>query len=518
MMKFIDKYYKNIFVDNLHLLVLLLIVLLAFFLRYPGVERDSLWLDEAWRLQLFQVPLDFSNTKILISQLLGFDGLIRLIVYLFESNEWTLRAVSFYSGVLAVPSIYILGYHVSRKTFQPLIVAFLLAINPWHIAYSSELAPYALGSFLFTVFLYTLIRLHENNNYLALFMSALVGGILSLMHLYFFGLVLICILILLLLNMSRTSIINKLLILLVIVVMFNLFEVISYFAWVDTDRVSLRYNINWIVGFPLKVLNAVTSGPIPNRYVSTVSNFPFWYILFFYSVIVTTSLLFIRSFIHTLKVNNKPTLLFIYSTLLYILFIYFQGIIQNGAFLRYLIPILPVLLLIVIESILQFSATKPKYSTLTAFIFCFFTLNYSLAIYNESPGEKFKPKYRDFFASFVFECSENKVFFLNPNFTEIPILNFYLKDTDCNVFEQPAFEAYFKEGELSLLNKDEAIYKKQDKWMAKEIVKLIDKKAIIYVVSLRNQIRTYNMVKSTNLLFDKIINKQIPDLLILKLN
>ena len=128
-----------------------------------------------------------------------------------------------------------------------------------------------------------------------------------------------------------------------------------------------------------------------------------------------------------------------------------------------------------------------------------------------------RPKYRNFFASFIDECSVNKVFFLNPNFTEIPIFNFYLKDTDCNVVEQPAFRAYFEDKRMSMLNDDELVYKKQDKWMAKEIVKLLDEKANVYVVARRSQIRTYNMVQSTGRLFEKIIDSEIPDLLILKL-
>jgi len=46
---------------------------------------------------------------------------------------------------------------------------------------------------------------------------------------------------------------------------------------------------------------------------------------------------------------------------------------------------------------------------------------------------------------------------------------------------------------------------------------LLDEKANVYVVARRSQIRTYNMVQSTGRLFDKIIDSEIPDLLILKL-
>jgi hypothetical protein len=510
-------YSENIFIKNLHLIILMLIALLAFFLRYPAIARDSLWLDEAWRLQIFTVPLDFSDLKILISQVLGFDGLMRFIVYLFGANEWSLRAVSFYSGVLAVPFLYLLGYKITKKILPPLIAAFLLAINPWHIAYSSEMAPYALGSLFFVLFLISLNRFHEKNDYSSLVVSILIGTFLSVMHLYFFVLTLICSILLFIVDRNRSSIKNKIILLFLFIFLLNIFQIMPYFAWVETDQVSMRYNINWTVGFPLKVLNAISSGPIPNRFVSTVSHMPFWYVLFFYTLTALTSLLFIRSFVYSIKLHKKFEVVMISSTFLYVLFIYLQGHLANSAFVRYLIPVVPLLFLIVVQSIMTFIGGNPKSYKYAIFIFCFFTLNYSLALYQEKPGEKYKPKYRDFFVSFADECTKSKVYFLNPNFTELPIFNYYLKDTDCNIIVQQSFKDFFEVGNISLINNNELAHNKQDKWMAKEIVKLIDEKAIVYVVSLRNQIRTYNMVKSTDLLFDKIIDKQIPDLLILKL-
>jgi uncharacterized membrane protein len=511
------KKLSNFSLQYTHLLIPFFLFILAILLRYPAIERDSLWLDEAWRLQLFSAQLNTVDLKVFISQVFGFDGVIRLIVNLFGASEWTLRGVSFISGVLAIPTLYFLGYKITGKILISLVASFLLAINPWHISYSSEMAPYALGSFLFPLFLIALIRLYENNNNSSLVISILIGVALSVMHLYFFVLTVICTFLLIVINWDRASFKNKVILIFIIIFLLNIFQIMPFFSLVETDEVSMRYNINWTVGFPLKVLNAITSGPIPNRFVSTISYMPFGYILIFYSVTVLTSLLFIRSFIYSIKLNNKIAVFVIYSTLLYVLFIYLQGHIVNGAFIRYLMPVVPVLFLIVTYVMVEFANSKPKYYKYIIFVFSFYLLNYGLALYHEAPGEKYKPKYRNFFASFIDECSVNKVFFLNPNFTEIPIFNFYLKDTDCNVVEQPAFRAYFEDKRMSMLNDDELVYKKQDKWMAKEIVKLLDEKANVYVVARRSQIRTYNMVQSTGRLFEKIIDSEIPDLLILKL-
>ena len=54
--------------------------------------------------------------------------------------------------------------------------------------------------------------------------------------------------------------------------------------------------------------------------------------------------------------------------------------------------------------------------------------------------------------------------------------------------------------------------------MSKEIERLSIDGATVYVVARRKQIRTLNIVKSTGLLFDKIINESIPDFLIFKIN
>ena len=512
------KELSNFSLQYTHLLIPFFLFILAILLRYPAIERDSLWLDEAWRLQLFSAQLNTVDLRIFISQVFGFDGVIRLIVYLFGANEWTLRGVSFISGVLAIPTLYFLGYKITGKILISLVASFLLAINPWHIAYSSEMAPYALGSFLFPLFLIMLIKLHEKNDHSSLVISILIGTALSVMHLYFFVLTVICTFLLIVFNWDRASFKNKVVLIFIIIFLLNIFQIMPFFSLVETDEVSMRYNINWTVGFPLKVLNAITSGPIPNRFVSTISYMPFGYILAFYSLTVLTILLFIRSFIYSILLDNKIVVFVIYSTLLYVLFIYLQGHIVNGAFIRYLMPVVPVLLLIVVYVMMEFANSKPKYYKYIVVVFSFYLLNYALAIYHEPPGEKYKPKYNDFFISFLKECDENNVYFLNPNVEELPIFIYYLKDTGCNIVKQPSFIGYFEEGQLNLLDNNKKTHLQQDNWMSKEIERLSIDGATVYVVARRKQIRTLNIVKSTGLLFDKIINESIPDLLIFKIN
>lgn len=502
--------------NSLYLVILFFIILVGIFLRYPGLARDSLWLDEAWRLQSYKASLSSNDLKVFTSQLIGFDGLMRLFIFIFGDKEWSLRAISFYSSILSVPLVYYFGIKVSNKQLPSIIVAFLLAINPWYVAYSTEMASYAFGSFFYLLFLISLIKLYEINNAYSLLLAIIVGVVLSVMHLYFFVLVVISIFVYLVICWNNENNKNKIFLLFFIILIANIFEVLSYFNYAETDEVSLRYNINWTVGFPLKVLNALTSGPIPNRFVSTISMLPTWYKFIYFSILLLTCSLFIRSFAYYLKRLKKIEILFVYPILLYILFIYIQGHIVNGAFLRYLIPIVPILLHIVVHSIMNFSDNNIRIYKYIFPFFVFFILNYSLALFLEIPGEKYKPKYREFFSSFSDECMRDNVYFLNPNIEEVTIANYYLSETECNVVAQPSFKGYFEDKNLNLMDDKASLKEQQDDWMAKEIIMLLDQDVGVYLIARRKHIRTEEIAKMTKTKFDKITNKYIPDLLILK--
>ena len=56
------------------------------------------------------------------------------------------------------------------------------------------------------------------------------------------------------------------------------------------------------------------------------------------------------------------------------------------------------------------------------------------------------------------------------------------------------------------LNNNPLEHKKQDEWMSKEIMRLLDESATIYFVAMRSQIRALNIVKSSGQLFDKIVD------------
>ena len=127
---------------------LLGIFLAGIFVRFYGLGKESVWLDEV-------LSYEFARNSIvnLIHQTAAdvHPPLYYLILHPFLSlgiREEILRFPSFLFGCLAIPLIYLLGRELYGKS-QGLIAAALLAFSPFHIFYSQEARMYPL--FLFWV-------------------------------------------------------------------------------------------------------------------------------------------------------------------------------------------------------------------------------------------------------------------------------------------------------------------------------------------------------------------------------
>ena len=127
---------------------LLGIFLAGIFLRFYGLGKESVWLDEV-------LSYEFARGSIVnLLHQTAMDvhpPLYFLILHPFLSlgiREEVLRFPSFLFGCLAIPLIYLLGRELYGKS-QGLIAAALLAFSPFHIFYSQEARMYPL--FLFWV-------------------------------------------------------------------------------------------------------------------------------------------------------------------------------------------------------------------------------------------------------------------------------------------------------------------------------------------------------------------------------
>jgi hypothetical protein len=133
------------------LIPLLLLILLAFFLRLHQLDAFSFWTDEG----LTPARAGYAISQILRNEIViqGFVSkdthpplyylIIHLTSRLFGVSDFAYRFPSVLFGVLLVPLLYQFGRRLERAEFG-LLVALLVAVNPLQVYYSQEARMYTL--------------------------------------------------------------------------------------------------------------------------------------------------------------------------------------------------------------------------------------------------------------------------------------------------------------------------------------------------------------------------------------
>ncbi|TAG54099.1 MAG: hypothetical protein EAZ27_09655 [Cytophagales bacterium] len=172
--------------QNLFILIIILIV--ASFLRLYKLSFQSLWLDELF------TAADCLPTNALSHLWFRFTHDQHPIFYYFLEWIWLkilglgdvrVRIPSVIYGILGVYAIYLAGKKIFNEHIG-LIAAALLAVNPFHIEYSQEARPYTLLFLLSTLsfmFFYQIVFLKENKLKQAIFY--IISTILMLYTHYF---------------------------------------------------------------------------------------------------------------------------------------------------------------------------------------------------------------------------------------------------------------------------------------------------------------------------------------------
>ena len=145
---------------NRTLLLLLLIVALASFLRIYHLGTESLWHDETASV--------YSSTKSIYIMLGGslewqrqpplYFLALKIWIYLFGDSETALRSLSAILGIASIP----LTFLISQKLFSNrvgLIASFLSAISYFLISYSQEARGYAMLVFFTLLSFFILVLL-----------------------------------------------------------------------------------------------------------------------------------------------------------------------------------------------------------------------------------------------------------------------------------------------------------------------------------------------------------------------
>ncbi len=155
---------------------MLLILVLAAFLRFYRLDAQSLWADEGNSVSLSGRSLPFITAGAAhdIHPPLYYY-LLHFWMRVFGNSEFAVRALSALLGTGLVYLTYLLGHHLSRPPSVPpkvgeeashscwlgLIAAFLSAISPFQVYYSQEARMYILLAALSALSVYSFIRFLE---------------------------------------------------------------------------------------------------------------------------------------------------------------------------------------------------------------------------------------------------------------------------------------------------------------------------------------------------------------------
>ena len=158
--------------SDLLLVGLALVLTVAAGLRFYDLGSTSIWFDEAVSWQQATLPF---------FRMLGATShdahpplhniILNATITLFGDSEIALRAPSALLGVANVYVIYRLGT-VLWDRITGLFAALLLALSPFHIAYSSEARTYTLLAFTATLFVLTVVRALRSPSWATLAASA----------------------------------------------------------------------------------------------------------------------------------------------------------------------------------------------------------------------------------------------------------------------------------------------------------------------------------------------------------
>jgi len=162
--------------ENWVKIALLLILLLAAFLRFYRLDAQSLWADEGNSVSLSSRDLDHITAGAAhdIHPPLYYY-LLHFWMRVFGNSEFAVRALSALLGTGLVYLTYLLGRQLSRPPSVPpnsggearhshwlgLIAALLSAISPFQIYYSQETRMYILLAALSALSVYSFIKLLE---------------------------------------------------------------------------------------------------------------------------------------------------------------------------------------------------------------------------------------------------------------------------------------------------------------------------------------------------------------------
>jgi mannosyltransferase len=158
-----------------HIIVLILLIIGGFCLRFYHLDYNSLWYDESFTFFAASHSLSgiwdiaSNNAGDLASVVLAGEFnpplfySIEHCMLVFGESEFVLRFIPLLFGVLTIPVFYYIGKEFANKDVG-IVMAALLTVSPFHVFYSQEARAYTTMLFFFSLaFFFFLLTLRTNS-------------------------------------------------------------------------------------------------------------------------------------------------------------------------------------------------------------------------------------------------------------------------------------------------------------------------------------------------------------------
>ncbi len=150
--------------------ILLLILVVAFVLRFYKLGEWSFWIDEVFSIRFEDDGFSFNRWRQSFAV-----NLIQLITTTWGDNEWNARLVPALIGVISIPAIYF----PLKRALGPaiaLLASTFLAISPWHLYWSQNARFYSLLLLFYTLaMLFAYLGFEEDRPWYLLLSLILLG-------------------------------------------------------------------------------------------------------------------------------------------------------------------------------------------------------------------------------------------------------------------------------------------------------------------------------------------------------
>ena len=154
--------------------IIFLIILLGFSLRFYNLAEESLWIDEIeGSILIAKQPITYLLNPDVDTTVSTYHIISHYWMQIFGQSEFSIRFPALIFGVLSIFMIYKLGKVLFNLEIG-LLSALILAISPFHIHYSQEARPYSLLmvlSLISTYYFVKFIKSHHEKNFRGKFNS-----------------------------------------------------------------------------------------------------------------------------------------------------------------------------------------------------------------------------------------------------------------------------------------------------------------------------------------------------------